>query len=150
MSNLNNDVSRVRNILQALNENDPSPEIKAAYESAVRLDNAIHFGRVDVTDEVVEAFRRKVPLGAVHLITREMVESILQDSVCILKEDATKELLGVLECHEALDMSSDRAVPILESHGWEYSNRFDMPASNFVRKMRAKALAKYQEVKVDK
>lgn len=57
-------------------------------------------------------------------------------------EEAAPDLLAAAECEEALDLPWEEGRPILESHGWSYDQRFELPASEFVMKMRRAAIAK--------
>lgn len=57
-------------------------------------------------------------------------------------EVTVAELLAVAKCEEALDGPHESGVAILRSHGWDYENRFDCPATAFVRGMRRAAIAK--------
>ena len=55
---------------------------------------------------------------------------------------AAPELYAVAECEEALDMNGTEGWAILERHGFDVSNRFELPATQFVARMRRAALAK--------
>lgn len=50
-----------------------------------------------------------------------------------------EQLLIVAECQEALDMPGGEAV--LERHGWDSLAQLDLPATEFVRRMRRSAIA---------
>lgn len=54
----------------------------------------------------------------------------------------TEQLKAVIECSRALDMPHDEGEEILMRHGWDRSNRFDLPATVFVRQLQDKALGK--------
>lgn len=51
-----------------------------------------------------------------------------------------KDLLVVLECESALELSTDKAWDVLERHGWSSEDRLHLPASEFVSRMRRGAL----------
>lgn len=55
---------------------------------------------------------------------------------------AAPELLEALECEEALGLPLNEGKAILERCGWDYSNRFDLPATEFVERKRKAAIAK--------
>lgn len=55
---------------------------------------------------------------------------------------AAPDLLAVAECEEALDMPLKQAVEVLERYGWSHEARFELPAKEFVVRLRRAALAK--------
>lgn len=55
---------------------------------------------------------------------------------------AAPELLTALECENALDVHPDIGWTILEKHGWDREKRLDLPATEFVRRLRQTAIAK--------
>lgn len=55
---------------------------------------------------------------------------------------AAPDLLAVAICQDALDGHPDLGWPILESYGWDRANRFDLPATEFVRRLRHAAIRK--------
>ncbi len=57
---------------------------------------------------------------------------------------AVSELIVFAECSAALEMRADIGHPILERHGWDWEDRFDIPAAEFVRRLGRAALAKVQ------
>lgn len=55
---------------------------------------------------------------------------------------AAPDLFVVALCEEALDMPHNQAIEILERYGWSHADRFERPASEFVRDLRRAAIAK--------
>lgn len=55
---------------------------------------------------------------------------------------AAPDLLAVAECEEALDMPHKQAVEVLERYGWSHADRFELPAKEFVVRLRRAAIAK--------
>lgn len=53
----------------------------------------------------------------------------------------TDKLTAAVECSLALDLPHAEGVAVLERHGWNYANRFDLPATEFVRQLQNKALS---------
>lgn len=51
-----------------------------------------------------------------------------------------QELRAALECCAALDMPTEKGWAILERHGWSRDDRFELNATEFVRRMRENAL----------
>ncbi len=54
-------------------------------------------------------------------------------------------LVAVVECSQALDMQVDEGRTTLVRYGWDYSNRDDLNARQFVWNLRKKAIAKLRE-----
>ncbi|WP_312964545.1 hypothetical protein [Stutzerimonas kunmingensis] len=55
---------------------------------------------------------------------------------------AAPDLLAVAECEEALDMPHNQAIEILERYGWSHADRLELPATEFVVRLRRAAIAK--------
>lgn len=58
----------------------------------------------------------------------------------ISNEEVKRELVEALECVQALDLPYKDAVKIIEARGWRDSDRFDLPATEFVAKKVQNAL----------
>lgn len=55
---------------------------------------------------------------------------------------AAPKLLAVCECEAALEIRhTEKGYEILESYGWDRSNRFELSATEFVANMRTAAIA---------
>ena len=57
-------------------------------------------------------------------------------------QDINEELLAALECVQALDMPRLAGEDLLIDHGFDYENRFDLPATKFVQQRVKAAIAK--------
>ena len=55
---------------------------------------------------------------------------------------AAPELLAAAECDAAMDLPTEQVWLVLERHGWNREDRFARPAYEFVRRLRAAAIAK--------
>lgn len=49
--------------------------------------------------------------------------------------------IAAIKCAQALDMPFAQGKTILESYGWNYANRFNYPATQFVKDLQKKALS---------
>ncbi|MES0444906.1 MAG: hypothetical protein ABUJ92_00035 [Desulfobacterales bacterium] len=50
-------------------------------------------------------------------------------------------LKDIIECSRALDLPHDEGVQVLERHGWSYAGRFELPASEFVKRLQDSVLS---------
>ena len=56
------------------------------------------------------------------------------------KEEKIEQLKIALRCVQALEMKFEKGIEILKEAGFDYSNRFDYPATKFVSDMVDKAV----------
>ncbi len=52
------------------------------------------------------------------------------------------ELIKAVECSLALDYAHQGALKVLEKHGYDHSNRFELNATDFVHGLKVAALKK--------
>lgn len=55
-------------------------------------------------------------------------------------KDNVKKLIAAVECSMALDMPHAEGLAILQSHGFDFDNRFNLPATKFVKNLQEEAL----------
>jgi hypothetical protein len=55
---------------------------------------------------------------------------------------APPDLYAATVCEEALDLPFEQARKVLEQHGWNYETRFELSATEFIKQLRCKAIAK--------
>lgn len=57
-----------------------------------------------------------------------------------IKEEVLKAMVEALECNLALDAPYREGIVILAKHGYDEKNRFDFPATKFVKFKNKEAL----------
>lgn len=80
--------------------------------------------------------------GAYSIDSQDGQVCFVRDPRCARLIAAAPELFAALQCEEALDKPTSEGYEILERHGWNPEGRFEMPASEFVRRLRRAAMAK--------
>jgi len=57
-----------------------------------------------------------------------------------VSEKTAKMMMAAIECSQALDMRYSEGKAVLEHHGFDSANRFEVPASEFVAKLQSEAI----------
>ena len=61
-----------------------------------------------------------------------------------IKDETIEKMVAALEFSRALDAKFEAGINALRKHGFDYDNRFNVPATQFVKNLQNDALFSYR------